>query len=540
MTAKDIIYRDDSRGRLMHGVELLAAAVRVTLGPRGRNVVLEQGSGAPRSTKDGVTVAREIELESHCANIGAMMLREVAGKVNDEAGDGTTTAVVLGHAIAREGVKAVTVGLNPMEVKRGIDAGIAAAIDYVEGLSRPVETRDSIHEVALVASNGDDPIANLIAEAFDRVGRDGAITIEQGQTIQTELDVTDGMRFDRGYISPYFVTDPEKMICELQQPRILLHAGKIDTLHPLLPLLEAVATKGVPLLIVAEEVAGEALATLIVNKVRGGLKLAAVTAPGYGDRRTALLDDIAALAGTTTVRDELGMKLDSLDIDQLGRAETVRITKDETVIVTASGRDEVVAARTAEIRRAIAEADSDFERNFLEGRLAALSGGVAVLRVGGNSETEAKERKDRVDDALNAVRAAAAEGVVIGGGVALLDAGKALDHLMPVNHEQKVGIDAVRRALEVPVRQIAENAGFAGSVIAGKLRERKNRRIGFDARTGGFVDMFEAGIVDPTRVVRAALRCGGSVAGLLVTTEAVIAEHVDREIGTEMDPVATE
>lgn len=528
MTAKDIRFNDDARSRLMRGVEILANAVRVTMGPRGRNVVIEKSFGAPRSTKDGVTVAKEIELEDRFENIGVQMLREVAGRANDEAGDGTTTAIVLAQAIALEGIKAVTVGLNPIEVKRGIDMAVAAADAHIGKLSRPVNTRDAIVHVGLVASNGDEEIAGMLADAFDRVGRDGAITVEEAQSIETELDVMEGMQFDRGYMSPHFVTDAEKMVCELDRPRILLHEGKIGALQLLLPVLEAVAKDGAPLLIVAEGFEGDALATLIVNKLRGGLTLAAVKAPGFGDRRKAMMDDIAALVGTIVVRDELGLKLDSIGIDQLGRAKLVKITKDETVLVGAGGQEDAVAARIAQVRTELEDTTSDYDREKLEQRLAALSGGVAVIRVGGTSESEVKERKDRVEDAVNAVRAAIAEGVVQGGGVALLDAIKALEPLMPANHEQKVGIEAVRRALESPVRQIAQNAGLAGSMIAGKLRERKNPNTGFDARTGAYVDMFKAGIIDPTRVVRAALRCGSSVAALLVTTEAMVADHVEQ------------
>lgn len=540
MTAKDIRFNDDARSRLMRGVEVLADAVRVTMGPRGRNVILEKSFGAPRSTKDGDTVAKDIELEDRFENIGAQMLREVAGKANDEAGDGTTTAIVLARAIAREGIKAVTVGLNPMEVKRGIDMAVAAADVHIGKLSRPVDTREAIVHVGMVASNGDEEIARMLADAIDRVGRDGAITVEEAQSLETELHVVEGMQFDRGYISPHFVTDAEKMVCELDRPRILLHEGKISTLQPLLPILEAVAKDGAPLLIVAEEVEGDALATLIVNKLRGGLKLAAVKAPGFGDRRKAMMDDLAVLVGTIVVRDELGMKLDSIGIDQLGRAKLVKITKDETILVGAGGQNEAIAARIAQIRAQLEEASSDYDRQKLEERLAALSGGVAVIRVGGTSESEVKERKDRVDDAVNAVRAAVAEGVVQGGGIALLDAIKALEPLKPANDEQKVGIDAVRRALEAPVRQIVENAGLAGSVIAGKLCERENPNIGLDARTGEFVDMFKAGIIDPTHVVRAALRCGSSVAALLVTTEAMVADHVEEERGSEQELAAAD
>ncbi|MFN4282380.1 MAG: chaperonin GroEL [Alphaproteobacteria bacterium] len=529
MTAKDIRFDDDARSRLMRGVEILADAVKVTIGPRGRNVVLEKGFGAPRSTKDGVTVAKEIELEDRFENIGAQMLRVVAGKANDEVGDGTTTAIVLAQAIAREGIKAVTVGLDPMEVKRGIDVAVAAADAHIGELCRPVDSHDAIQQVGLVASNGDEEIAGMLADAFDRVGRDGVITAEEAQSLETKLDVVEGMKFDRGYISPHFVTDAEKMICVLDQPRILLHEGKIGSLQPLLPILEAVARDGASLLIVAEDVEGEALATLIVNKLRGGLKIAAAKAPGFGDRRNALMDDIAALTGTVVVRDELGIKLDSLALDQLGRAARANVTKDDTILVGAKGHEDAISARVAQIRAELENATSDYDREKLEERLAALSGGVAVIRVGGTSESQVKERKDRVDDAVNAVRAAIAEGVVPGGGVALLDAVKALERLKPASREQRVGIAAVKRALEAPLRQIAENAGLPGSWIVAQLREREDPNIGLDARTGELVDMYEAGIIDPARVVRAALRCGSSVASLLVTTEALVAEHVEQE-----------
>jgi len=527
MTAKEVKLNDEARKLLMQGVETLADAVKVTMGPRGRNVVLEKSFGAPRSTKDGVTVAKEIEFENRFQNIGAQMLREVAGRAHDEAGDGTTTAIVLAQAIAREGIKAVTVGLNPMDVKRGIDMAVAAADNYIARLSRPVRKRAATLHVATVASNGDTEVAEMLSEAFDRVGRDGAVSVEEAQSFEMALDVVEGMQFDRGYISPHFATDTEKMTCELEAPRILLHEGKIDALQPILPLLEAVAKEGAPLLIIAEDVEGEALATLVVNKLRGGLKLAAVKAPGFGDRRKALLDDIAALTGTVVVRDELGIRLDSMTLDRLGRAKRATVTKDDTLLVGAGGQKKALDERMAQIRAEIAVATSDYDREKLEERLAALSGGVAVIRVGGTSEAAVRERKDRVDDALSAVRAALAEGVVPGGGTALLDAATALDDLKPANNEQKVGIEAVRRALEAPVRQIAENAGLPGSVVAGKLRERLNSQYGFDARNGQYVDMFKSGIIDPTKVVRTALRAGASVASLLVTTEAMVADYVE-------------
>jgi len=529
MTAKEVKFNDDARALLMQGVDTLADAVKVTMGPRGRNVVLDKSFGSPRSTKDGVTVAKDIEFEDRFKNIGAQMLREVAGKAHDEAGDGTTTAIVLAQAIAREGIKAVTVGLNPMDVKRGIDMAVAAADAHIGKLSRPVRQRDAMLHVATVASNGDTGVAEMLTEAFDRVGRDGAVSVEDAQSLEMELDVVEGLQFDRGYISPHFATDTEKMICELETPRILLHEGKIDSLQPILPLLEAAAQEGVPLLIIAEDVEGEALATLIVNKLRGGLKLAAVKAPGFGDRRKALMDDIAVLTGTTVVRDELGIRLDSMSLDRLGRTKRATVTKDNTLLVGAVGKKKAIDDRMAQIRAEIAAATSDYDREKLEERLAALSGGVAVIRVGGTSESEVKERKDRVDDALSAVRAAVAEGVVPGGGVTLLDAAKALETLKPANPDQKVGIEAVRRALEAPARQIAENAGLPGSVVAAKLRERKNQKFGLDARSDEYVDMFKAGIIDPTKVVRTALRAGASVASLLVTTEAMIADYVEPE-----------
>jgi chaperonin GroEL len=527
MSAKDIRFSGDARDRLLHGIEVLADAARVTMGPRGRTVVIEKGFGAPRSTKDGDTVAKEIELEDRFENIGARMLREVAGKANDEAGDGTTTAILLGQAIAREGIKAITVGLDPVEVKRGIDMAVAAADAHVAALSRPADTPKAIVQVGLVASNGDREIADILAEAVKRVGRDGAITVEEAQSLETELDVVEGMQFDRGFISPHFVTNVDKMVCELERPRVLLHQGKIASVQPLLPVLEAVAQAGEPLLIVAEEVEGEALATLVVNKLRGGLKLAAVKAPGFGDSGKALLDDIAALAGTTVVRDELGMKLEHLSAEQLGSARRVTITKDKTVFVGAGGQRQTVTLRVAQIRAELEKAVSDFDRKKLEERLAALSGGVALIRVGGTSEAEVKERKDRVDDAVNAVQAAVADGIVPGGGVALLGAVRALKRLKPRNHEQKAGVDAVRRALQAPLRQIADNAGIASSFIADKLLEGDDPNLGLDVTTGKITDMVKAGIIDPARVVRTALQCGSSVAGLLVMTEAIVAEHVE-------------
>jgi chaperonin GroEL len=527
MTAKDIRFDDDARGRLLKGMDLLADAVKVTLGPRGRNVAIEKGPGAPRWTKDGVTVAREIELEDHFENIGAQMLREVASRANDEAGDGTTTAIVLAQAILREGLKPVIVGIDPMEVKRGIDLAIDAVDHRITERSRPVETHEAIRQVAEVASNGDQEVATLIAEGMDRIGHDGAISVERAETLETSLEVVEGMQLDRGYLSPYFVTDQERMVCELGRPYVLLCEQRLSSVRPLVGILEEAAKAGAPLLIIADEVEGEALATLVVNKLRAGLKLAAIKAPGFGEQRKALLEDLAVLLGTEVIRQELGQKVENMSLARLGRARRATISRDKTLLVGTEGLADAIATRIAEIRAELREARSEDERARLERRLAALAGGVAVIRIGGGSEAETEERKDRVTDALNAVRAAIAEGVVPGGGAALLHASAALGAVRPASAEQELGVKAVRRALSAPLRQIVENAGLPGSYIVSRLLDQKDVSVGVDARNGGYVDMFEAGITDPTMVVRRALYCAGSIGGLLVATEAIIAEHTE-------------
>lgn len=524
MTAKELKFSDDARWGLLRGIELLSNAVKVTLGPRGRNVVL-QTNGLPRSTKDGATVAREIDLDDHFENLGARLLQDVARKVNDDVGDGTTTAIVLAQAIAREGIKAVIVGLDPIEVRRGIDLAITAADKKLTSLSRPVNSREAMLQVGLVASNGDTELAGLLADAFGRTGRDAAITIESSESLDSELQVVERIKFDRGYISPHFVTDAESAVCELTQPWILLYDGKIDSFTPLLPILEAAARESAALLIIADDVTGDALTTLVVNRVRGGLKVAAVKAPAFGDQRRAMMDDMAVVVNTEVIRQELGISLESLHPKQLGRAQRVTVTKDETVIVGTNRRKEAISHRITQLRAAAQSSPSDYEKQQLERRLATLLGGVAVIRIGGTSEAQVAERKDPADDALHAVRAAISDGVVPGGGVALLQARSAVDALKPTNHEQKVGRDAVGRALEAPIRQIAENAGLAGSVVVSKLLQGNSDFYGLDAQSGTFVDMFAAGIIDPTRVVRAALHCGGSIGSLLVMVEAVIAEQ---------------
>lgn len=535
MTAKAIMFRDSARESVLRGIEILSDAVKVTLGPCGRNVIVQKGYSAPRSTKDGVTVAAEIELENHFENLGARLLRDVAGKINDDVGDGTTTAIVLAQAVAREGIKGVTVGLNPIEIRRGIDMAVAAADQYLAALSRPVASRAAMLEVALVASNGDSEIAGMLADSFSRLGSDGAITIEESEALKSEQHLVEGIKFDRGYISAHFTTNDEKAVCELNEPWVLLHEGKIDSITALVPILEAAARESAALLIVADDVTGDALTTLVVNKLRAGLKVAAVRAPGFGDQRRGMMDDLAAVVGTVVVREELGLTLESLSPNQLGRARRAIVAKDETVIVGSDGRDAPIAARIDELRASIEQSTSDHERQQLDKRRAMLAGGVSVLRIGGGSEAEVAERKDRAEDALHAVRAAIADGVVPGGGVALLRARNAIQELTPLNREQQMGYNAVRRALEAPVRQIAENAGFAGSVIVDKLLQSDGKSDGFDARSGKFVDMFDAGIIDPTLVVRAALRCSGSVGGLLVMLEAAIAdERQPQEVGIGM------
>jgi chaperonin GroEL len=529
MAAKEVKFDTDAREKMLRGVDTLAHAVRVTLGPKGRNVVLDKSFGAPRITKDGVTVAKDIELADKFENMGAQMLREVASKTNDLAGDGTTTSIVLAQAIVREGVKAVAAGLNPMDLKRGIDNAVEAVVDDVKKRSKKVSTNEEISQVGSIAANGDTEIGEMIAKAMQKVGNEGVITVEEAKSLETELDVVEGMQFDRGYISPYFVTNADKMLAELEDPYILLFEKKLSGLQAMLPVLEAVVQSAKPLLIIAEDVEGEALATLVVNKLRGGLKVAAVKAPGFGDRRKAMLEDIAILTAGQLISEDLGIKLENVTLDMLGKAKKVRIEKENTTIIDGAGKKADITARTNQIRQQIEETTSDYDKEKLQERLAKLAGGVAVIRVGGATEVEVKERKDRVDDAMHATRAAVEEGIVPGGGVALLYATKALARLKPANDDQKVGIDIVRRALQTPVRQIAENAGVDGSIVVGKLLDKSDNNWGFDAQTGEYVDMVKAGIVDPTKVVRLALQDGASVAGLLVTTEAMVAEKPERK-----------
>ncbi|MBI1206815.1 MAG: chaperonin GroEL [Azospirillum sp.] len=529
MAAKDVKFSGDARTRMLRGIDILADAVKVTLGPKGRNVVLEKSFGAPRITKDGVTVAKEIELADRFENMGAQMVREVASKTNDLAGDGTTTATLLAQIIVREGVKAVAAGMNPMDLKRGIDLAVAAVVADIKSVSRKVSTNAEIAQVGTISANGEAEIGKMIAEAMEKVGNEGVITIEEAKSLETELDVVEGMQFDRGYLSPYFVTNAEKMTCELENPYILLHEKKLSGLQALLPVLESVVQSSRPLLIVSEDVEGEALATLVVNKLRGGLKVAAVKAPGFGDRRKAMLEDMAILTGGQVISEDLGIKLESVTLDMLGTAKKVQINKDNTTIVDGAGAKADIEARCTQIRQQVEETTSDYDREKLQERLAKLAGGVAVIRVGGATEIEVKERKDRVDDAMHATRAAVEEGIVAGGGVALLYASNALDALKPADDDQRHGIDIVRRALQAPTRQIAINAGADGSIIVGKLTDQKDRGFGYDAQSGQFVDMFKAGIIDPTKVVRTALQDAASVAGLLITTEAMVAEKPEKK-----------
>jgi len=529
MPAKDVRFSGDARDRMLRGVDILANAVKVTLGPKGRNVVIDKAFGAPRITKDGVTVAKEIELADKFENMGAQMVREVASKTNDMAGDGTTTATVLAQAIVREGVKAVAAGMNPMDVKRGIDTAVAAVVEDVKKRSKKVSTSEEIAQVGTISANGEKDIGDMIAKAMQKVGNEGVITVEEAKGLETELDVVEGMQFDRGYLSPYFITNAEKMTTELEQPYILLHEKKLSSLQPMLPILEAVVQSGRPLLIIAEDVEGEALATLVVNKLRGGLKVAAVKAPGFGDRRKAMLEDIAILTGGQVISEDLGIKLESVSVDMLGKAKKVVITKEETTIVDGSGKKKEIEGRCTQIRAQIDETTSEYDKEKLAERLAKLAGGVAVIKVGGATEVEVKERKDRVDDAMHATRAAVEEGIVIGGGAALLYATKVLEKLSGDNPDQKAGIDIVRRALQQPLRQIAENAGVDGSVVVGKLLEGKGGSLGFDAQNAEYVDMFKAGIIDPTKVVRCALQDAASVAALLITTEAMVAERPEKK-----------
>ena len=524
MAAKDVKFDTDARDRMLKGVNVLADAVKVTLGPKGRNVVLDKSFGAPRITKDGVTVAKEIELSDKFENMGAQMIREVASKTNDLAGDGTTTATVLAQAIVREGVKAVAAGMNPMDLRRGIDLAVGAVVADIQKRSRKVSSNEEISQVGTISANGDTEIGDFLARAMEKVGNEGVITVEEAKSLDTELDVVEGMQFDRGYLSPYFITNPEKMIAELDDPYILIHEAKLSGLQPMLPLLEAVVQSGRPLLVLAEDVEGEALATLVVNRLRGGLKVAAVKAPGFGDRRKAMLQDIAVLTGGQVVSEDLGIKLENVTIDMLGTAKRVSIDKDNTTIIDGAGKKKDIDGRVNQIRAQIEETSSDYDREKLQERLAKLAGGVAVIRVGGATEIEVKERKDRVEDAMNSTRAAVEEGIVPGGGSALLKAVKALDKVNPDNNDQRVGVEIVQRAIIVPVKQIAENAGADGSIIAGKLSENNDKNYGFDAQSGKFVDMIKSGIIDPAKVVRTALQDAASVAGLLITTEAMVAE----------------
>jgi chaperonin GroEL len=534
MAAKDVKFSHSAREKMLRGVDILANAVKVTLGPKGRNVVIEKSYGAPRMTKDGVTVAKEIELEDKFENMGAQMMKEVASRTNDLAGDGTTTATVLGQAIVREGAKSVTAGANPMDLKRGIDMAVARVVEELKTKSKKVTSNDEIAQVGTISANGDAEIGRLIAEAMKRVGNEGVITVEEAKSLATELDVVEGMQFDRGYLSPYFITNPEKMLVELDNPYILLHEKKLPGLQAMLPLLEAVVQSGKPLLIIAEDVEGEALATLVVNKLRGGLKVAAVKAPGFGDRRKAMLEDLATLTGGTLITDDLGMKLEAVTLKMLGRAKRVSIDKENTTIVDGVGKKVDIEARVKQIKAQIEETTSDYDREKLQERLAKLAGGVAILKVGGATEVEVKERKDRVDDALHATRAAVEEGIVPGGGVALVRAIKCLDSLKPENEDQKTGIGIIRKALSVPAKQIFQNAGEDGAVIVGKILENNKYGFGFNAQTGTYCDLIADGVIDPAKVVRCALQDAASVAGLLITTEAMIADAPAKSAGGGM------
>ncbi len=524
MAAKDVRFSSDAREKMLRGVDILANAVKVTLGPKGRNVILDKSFGAPRITKDGVTVAKEIELEDKFENMGAQMVREVASKTNDTAGDGTTTATVLAQAIVREGAKAVAAGMNPMDLKRGVDMAVAEAVKDIAKRAKKIKDSAEVAQVGTISSNGDKSIGKMIADAMQKVGNEGVITVEEAKSLETELDVVEGMQFDRGYLSPYFITNAEKMLAELEDPYILIHEKKLSSLQPMLPVLEAVVQTGKPLLIIAEDIEGEALATLVVNKLRGGLKVAAVKAPGFGDRRKAMLEDIAILTGGTMIAEDLGIKLENVNLQMLGKAKRVRIEKENTTIINGGGKKADIEARVGQIKAQIEETTSDYDREKLQERLAKLAGGVAVIRVGGATEIEVKEKKDRVDDALNATRAAVEEGIVAGGGVALLRAKAAVAKLKSDNPDEEAGIKIVLRALESPIRQIVENSGVEGSIVVGKISENKSQTFGFDAQSEQYVDMIEAGIVDPAKVVRAALQDAASVAGLLITTEAMVAE----------------
>jgi len=524
MPAKEVKFAQDARERMLHGIDILANAVRVTLGPKGRNVVLEKSFGAPRITKDGVTVAKEIELEDKFENMGAQMVREVASKTSDSAGDGTTTATLLAHAIVREGAKSVAAGSNPMDLKRGIDLAVGAVVNELKAKAKKVTSNEEIAQVGTISANGDSEIGRFIAEAMQKVGNDGVITVEEAKALDTELEVVEGMQFDRGYISPYFITDADKMRVELENPYILINEKKLSNLQTILPLLEAVVQSGKPLLVIAEDVEGEALATLVVNKLRGGLKVAAVKAPGFGDRRKAMLQDIAVLTGGQVISEDLGIKLENVTLDMLGHAKKVVITKDDTTIVDGAGKKADIEARVAQIKQQIEDTTSDYDREKLQERLAKLSGGVAVIKVGGATEVEVKEKKDRVDDALNATRAAVEEGILPGGGVALIRSQKVLDQVKTANEDQKVGVNIVRRAVQAPARQIAENSGEDGAVVVGKIVDKDVYAFGFNAATGEYGNLVKQGVIDPAKVVRTALQDAASVAGLLITTEAMVAE----------------
>ena len=534
MAAKDVKFGADAREKMLRGIDILADAVQVTLGPKGRNVVIDKSFGAPRTTKDGVTVAKEIELAHKFENMGAQMVREVASKTNDIAGDGTTTATVLARAIVREGSKSVAAGMNPMDLKRGIDQAVEAVVADLKKRSKKVKSNDEIGQVGTISANGDKEVGDMIAKAMAKVGNEGVITVEEAKGLVTELDVVEGMQFDRGYISPYFITNPDKMVAELNDALILIHEKKLTSLQPMLPILEAVVQSGRPLLIIAEEIEGEALATLVVNKLRGGLKVAAVKAPGFGVRRKAMLEDIATVTGGQVISEDIGIKLENVKIEMLGKAKNVKIDKDNTTIIDGAGKKADIQSRVAQIKAQIEETTSDYDKEKLQERLAKLAGGVAVIRVGGATEVEVKERKDRVDDALNATKAAVEEGIVPGGGTALLYAAKALAGLTGDNEDQTQGINIVRRAIQYPIRQIVSNAGQEASIVVGKLHDQKSNTYGYNAQTGQFVDFIDAGIVDPTKVVRVALQNAASVAGLLITTEAMITDRPKKDAGPSM------
>jgi chaperonin GroEL len=529
MAAKDVKFGADAREKLLRGVDVLADAVRVTLGPKGRNVVIDKSFGAPRTTKDGVTVAKEIELADKFENMGAQMVREVAQKTNDKAGDGTTTATVLAQAIVREGSKSVAAGMNPMDLKRGVMKAVEVVVADLKKRSKKVKSNEEIGQVGTISANGDTEVGKMIAQAMAKVGNEGVITVEEAKSLETELEVVEGMQFDRGYISPYFITNADKMVCELEEPYILIHEKKLSSLQPMLPILEAVVQAGRPLLIIAEEVEGEALATLVVNKLRGGLKVAAVKAPGFGDRRKAMLEDIAIVTGGQVISEDLGIKLENVKVNMLGTAKKVRITKDDTTVIDGAGKKNDISARVGQIKQQIEETTSDYDREKLQERLAKLAGGVAVIRVGGATEVEVKEKKDRVDDALNATKAAVEEGILPGGGAALLYATKALNGLQGLNEDENAGIAIVRKAIQSPLRQIVENAGVEASIVVGKLLEQRSNTYGYDAQKEEYVDLVEAGIVDPTKVVRTALQDAASVAGILITTEAMVADRPQKQ-----------